>query len=70
MKLFLMLFLLIPFFPNAQTNQPKTPQDVVNLIKKNVTCDWATLTYFQNTFLGLRNEDHNEDEIKKAEGTN
>ena len=44
MKLFLMFFLLIPFFSNAQTNQPKTPQDVVNLIKKNVTCDWATQT--------------------------
>jgi putative NIF3 family GTP cyclohydrolase 1 type 2 len=39
-----MLFLLIPFFSNAQLNQPKTPQDVVNLIKKNVTCDWATET--------------------------
>ena len=44
MKLFLMLFLLIPFFACAQTNQPKTPDDVVNLIKKNVTCDWATQT--------------------------
>jgi len=44
MKLFLMLFMLIPFFACAQTSQPKTPQDVVNLIKKNVTCDWATET--------------------------
>ena len=44
MKRFLILFLLIPPLLNAQTTQPKTPDDVVNLIKKNVTCDWAEQT--------------------------
>ncbi len=44
MKLFPVLFLLIPFFAFTQNNSTKTPQDVVNLIKKNVTCDWATQT--------------------------
>jgi len=39
MKKILAFVLLIPFFACAQT---KTPQDVVNLIKKNVTCKWAT----------------------------
>ncbi len=38
------LILALPFFAFCQTNQPKTPQDVVNLIKKNVTCKWATET--------------------------
>jgi putative NIF3 family GTP cyclohydrolase 1 type 2 len=36
--------LLSSLFLSAQTNSPKTPQDVVNLIKKNVTCDWANQT--------------------------
>lgn len=44
MKTFLLLILFIPFFLSAQPNQPKTPGEVVNLIKKNVTCDWATQT--------------------------
>ncbi len=44
MKLYLFVFLLIPVFACAQNNPPKTPQDVVNLIKKNVTCNWATET--------------------------
>jgi putative NIF3 family GTP cyclohydrolase 1 type 2 len=43
-KLLINLLLLTPLFLFAQNNQPKTPQDVVNLIKKNVTCDWATQT--------------------------
>jgi putative NIF3 family GTP cyclohydrolase 1 type 2 len=38
------LFLLFPLFICAQTPQPKTPEEVVSLIKKNVTCDWATQT--------------------------
>lgn len=41
MKKILVFTLLIPFFAYAQ---PKTPQEVVNLIKKNVTCQWATET--------------------------
>lgn len=44
MKLFPVLFLLIPFFASTQNNSPKTPQEVVNQIKKNVTCDWASKT--------------------------
>ena len=43
-KLLINLLLLTPMFLFAQTSQPKTPQDVVNLIKKNVTCEWATQT--------------------------
>lgn len=38
------LFITAPLFVICQTSQPKTPQEVVNLIKKNVTCDWATET--------------------------
>jgi putative NIF3 family GTP cyclohydrolase 1 type 2 len=38
------LFLLFPLFLCAQTTQPKTPEEVVTLIKKKVTCDWATET--------------------------
>ena len=41
MKKILVFTLLIPFFACAQ---PKTPQNVVDLIKKNVTCEWATET--------------------------
>lgn len=44
MKLLPVLFLLIPFFASTQNNSPKTPQDVVNQIKKNVTCEWASKT--------------------------
>jgi putative NIF3 family GTP cyclohydrolase 1 type 2 len=43
-KLFIILLLLSSLFISAQSNQPKTPEEVVNLIKKNVTCDWATQT--------------------------
>ncbi|HSO87269.1 MAG TPA: Nif3-like dinuclear metal center hexameric protein [Draconibacterium sp.] len=43
-KLLINLLLLTPMFLFAQNNSPKTPQDVVNLIKKNVTCEWATQT--------------------------
>ena len=41
MKNLFVFALLIPFFACAQ---PKTPQEVVNLIKKNVNCKWATET--------------------------
>jgi len=43
-KLLINLFLLTPLFLCAQTNKPKTPEEVVVLIKKNVTCDWASQT--------------------------
>jgi putative NIF3 family GTP cyclohydrolase 1 type 2 len=43
-KLLINLLLLTPLFLFAQNNSPKTPQDVVNLIKRNITCDWATQT--------------------------
>jgi putative NIF3 family GTP cyclohydrolase 1 type 2 len=43
-KFFFTLLFVIPMFSFSQTTTPKTPQDVVNLIKKNVTCDWAEQT--------------------------
>jgi len=43
-KLLFILLFLVPLFTFSQQNQPKTPQDVVNLIKKNITCDWANET--------------------------
>ena len=43
-KIAFVLFLLFPLFICAQNTQPKTPEEVVTLIKKNVTCDWATQT--------------------------
>lgn len=43
MKRIVLFFLLIPAMVFAQ-NQPKTPAEVVELIKKNVTCKWATET--------------------------
>jgi putative NIF3 family GTP cyclohydrolase 1 type 2 len=44
MKFISILCLLLPLFIFAQQNKPKTPEEVVSLIKKNVTCDWATQT--------------------------
>ena len=38
------MLLLAPLFPVAQNNPPKTPDDVVNLIKEKVTCEWAGKT--------------------------
>ena len=38
------LFFLIPLFSFSQDNLPKTPEDIVNLIKKQVTCEWADKT--------------------------
>lgn len=43
-KLFIILLLFSCQLLFAQNNQPKTPEDVVNLIKKNVTCGWAVQT--------------------------
>jgi len=44
MKSIFLLLLLIPFFAISQTIQPKTPADVVDQIKKHVTCDWLSET--------------------------
>jgi putative NIF3 family GTP cyclohydrolase 1 type 2 len=44
MKKILIFIVLIPFVACSQNNQPKTPRAVVELIKKNVTCKWATET--------------------------
>ncbi len=41
--IFTLLFFL-PVFLTAQSNTVKTPEEVVNLIKKNITCDWANET--------------------------
>lgn len=38
------LFFLIPLFSFAPLKSSKTAEDIVNLIKKNVTCDWADQT--------------------------
>ena len=43
-KLFFIILLLAPSFLMAQNNPPKTPADVVVLIKKQVTCQWAEQT--------------------------
>ncbi|MDB4582859.1 Nif3-like dinuclear metal center hexameric protein [Draconibacterium sp.] len=42
MKSFLIVLLILPLFAFTQNRQ--TPDDIVNLIKKNVTCDWADKT--------------------------
>lgn len=43
-KIAFILFLLIPAMVFSQPQSPKTPAQVVDLIKKNVTCDWAAQT--------------------------
>ena len=43
-KILLVVLLLAPVFLTAQNNPPKTPADVVTLIKKQVTCPWADKT--------------------------
>jgi len=43
-KIFFTLLFSVPLFSFSQPSQPKTPEEVVNLIKKNVTCDWAAQT--------------------------
>lgn len=44
MKAIFLLLTLIPLFSFAQSMQPKTPDDVVEQIKKHVTCDWMSKT--------------------------
>lgn len=44
MKSILLFFLLIPFYAISQSFQPKTPDEVVEQIKKHVTCDWLDET--------------------------
>ncbi len=41
-KIIILLLLFIPMFVISQS--PKSPAEVVKLIKKNVTCDWAGQT--------------------------
>jgi putative NIF3 family GTP cyclohydrolase 1 type 2 len=43
-KSFAIVLLLVPLFLSAQINPPKTPADVVVLIKNEVTCPWADKT--------------------------
>jgi putative NIF3 family GTP cyclohydrolase 1 type 2 len=43
-KVFFILLISISLFSYSQDSQPKTPEDVVSLIKKNITCDWAEQT--------------------------
>lgn len=43
-KLLFIALLAVSLSFKAFTQTPKTPNDVVNLIKQNVTCDWATQT--------------------------
>ncbi len=40
---FLLLYVLSVIF-RVQSQTPNTPNDIVNLIKQHVTCDWATET--------------------------
>ncbi|MFV0266807.1 MAG: hypothetical protein ACK5HT_06695 [Draconibacterium sp.] len=44
MRAIILLLTLISFFSFAQSMQPKTPDDVVEQIKKHVTCDWMSKT--------------------------
>lgn len=43
-KSFLFVLFLAPLFLIAQNNSPKTPADVVALIKGHITCSWADKT--------------------------
>jgi putative NIF3 family GTP cyclohydrolase 1 type 2 len=43
-KIAFILFLLSPVLLFSQTKSPETPAGVVNLIKKNITCPWASQT--------------------------
>lgn len=44
MKIFLSVFFLIPFLAFTQNNQHFTAEDIVNAIKKQVTCEWDEKT--------------------------
>jgi len=44
MKIFLSIFFLIPFLAFAQNKQNSNAEDIVNAIKKQVTCEWADKT--------------------------
>ena len=44
LKTIITLLFLVPLFSFFQHSQPKTAEDIVNLIKQNVTCDWADKT--------------------------
>ena len=43
-KFIFFIGLIIPLFVVAQPNKAKTPEDIVNQIKKQVTCTWAEKT--------------------------
>ena len=43
-KSILAIVLLLPLLLSAQKNTPKNPEEVVALMKENVTCDWQTET--------------------------
>ena len=44
MNIILRLVILIPFLNITNAFAQKTPENVVDLIKKNVTCNWANKT--------------------------
>lgn len=44
MKTVILLLLLIPFFSFGQTVTPKTPNEVVEQMKKHVSCNWLSET--------------------------
>lgn len=43
-KIAFILFLLLPTLIFSQNETPKTPSEAVALIKKNITCQWASQT--------------------------
>lgn len=44
MKVVILILLVIPFFSFAQKVTPKTPDEVVEQMKKHLTCDWLSET--------------------------
>lgn len=44
MKAVILILLLLPFFSFAQKVTPKSPNEVVEQMKKHVTCDWLSET--------------------------
>ena len=58
-KIITILLLLIPSFSFVHPNKPKTADEIIDLIKQNITCDWAEKTV--DTFkAGDSNADVNE----------